>query len=222
MVEIMDPGDGLIHRKTHAEFAEEWTGVLILLSPNQEFTARNEKVPVLARFRFLLYPHRKILVQALVGAIIYTVLGLSTSIYIQKITDFVLPDGNRNLLNLLSIGMVIILALQIVIGSLQSVFILKTGQLIDARLILGYYKTFASVTSTLFRYHAHRRNHFEDQRCCQNPGIYQRYHDQHSGQPIYRRFLFCPDVYLQHETGLDHGDCDPTLCPALLDYQPTQ
>lgn len=149
-VEIMDPGDGLMHRKTHAEFAEEWTGVLILLSPNQEFTARNEKVPVMARFRYLLYPHRKILVQALVGAIVYTVLGLSTSIYIQKITDFVLPDGNRNLLNLLSIGMVIILVLQIVIGSLQTVFILKTGQLIDARLILGYYKHLLQLTQRFF------------------------------------------------------------------------
>jgi ATP-binding cassette, subfamily C, bacteriocin exporter len=149
-VEIMDPGDGLLHRKTHAEFAEEWTGVLILLSPNQEFTARNEKVPVMARFRFLLYPHRKILVQALVGAIVYTVLGLSTSIYIQKITDFVLPDGNRNLLNLLSIGMVIILVIQIVIGSLQTVFILKTGQLIDARLILGYYKHLLQLPQRFF------------------------------------------------------------------------
>jgi len=149
-VEIMDPGDGLMHRKTHAEFAEEWTGVLILLSPNQEFTARNEKVPVMARFRYLLYPHRKILVQALVGAIVYTVLGLSTSIYIQKITDFVLPDGNRNLLNLLSMGMVIILIFQIVIGSLQSVFILKTGQLIDARLILGYYKHLLQLPQRFF------------------------------------------------------------------------
>jgi len=149
-VEIMDPGDGLMHRKTHAEFAEEWTGVLILLSPNQEFTARNEKVPVMARFRYLLYPHRKILVQALVGAIVYTVLGLSTSIYIQKITDFVLPDGNRNLLNLLSIGMVIILVFQIVIGSLQTVFILKTGQLIDARLILGYYKHLLQLPQRFF------------------------------------------------------------------------
>jgi ATP-binding cassette subfamily B protein len=139
-VEIMDPGDGLMHRKTHAEFAEEWTGVLILLSPNQDFLARNEKVPVLARFRYLLYPHRKILLQALVGAILYTILGLSTSVYIQKITDFVLPDANRNLLNLLSLGMIVILLLQMVIGIFQTVFVLKTGQLIDARLILGYYK----------------------------------------------------------------------------------
>jgi ATP-binding cassette subfamily B protein len=143
-------GDGEIHRKTHAEFAEEWTGVLILLSPDQGFNARDEKVPVLARFRYLLYPHRKTLVQALIGAIVYTVLGLSTSIYIQKITDFVLPDGNKNLLNLLSVGMVIILVLQIVIGSLQSVFVLKTGQLIDARLILGYYKHLLKLPQRFF------------------------------------------------------------------------
>lgn len=127
-----------------------WTGVLILLSPNQEFMARNEKVPVFTRFRFLLYPHRKVLVQALIGAIVYTVLGLSTSIYIQKITDFVLPDGNRNLLNLLSVGMVIILLLQIVIGSIQTVFVLKTGQLIDARLILGYYKHLLKLPQRFF------------------------------------------------------------------------
>ncbi|MDP2335676.1 MAG: peptidase domain-containing ABC transporter [Bacteroidota bacterium] len=149
-VEIMDPGDGQMHRKTHAEFAEEWTGVIILLSPNQEFIARNEKVPILARFRYLLHPHRKILIQALVGAIVYTILGLATSIYIQKITDFVLPDGNRNLLNLLSVGMVIILILQIVIGSIQTIYVLKTGQLIDARLILGYYKHLLQLPQRFF------------------------------------------------------------------------
>ena len=139
-IEYMDPGDGQMHRKTHDEFKEIWSGVMILLSPNQSFVARNEKVSVLSRFLFLLAPHRKILIQALIGATVYTVLGLSTSIYIQKITDFVLPDSNRNLLNLLSIGMLVILLFQIVIGAMQSVFILKTGQLIDSRLILGYYK----------------------------------------------------------------------------------
>jgi ATP-binding cassette, subfamily C, bacteriocin exporter len=149
-VEIMDPGDGCMHRKTHEEFMKEWTGVLILLSPNQEFSARNEKISITSRFLFLLNPHRKILVQALVGAVIYTVLGLSTSIYIQKITDFVLPDGNRNLLNLLSIGMVIILLLQIIIGVIQTVYVFKTGQLIDVRLVLGYYKYLLKLPQRFF------------------------------------------------------------------------
>ncbi len=139
-VEVMDPGTGKLEKKSIELFIKEWTGVLILLSPSGDFVARNEKVSNFKRFRFLLHPHRSIIIQALFGAIIFTVLGLSTSIYIQKITDHVLITGNVNLLNLLCLGMIAILLLQIFIGSMQSVFMMKTGQLIDARLILGYYK----------------------------------------------------------------------------------
>lgn len=139
-VEIMDPGTGQLKKQDIEAFLKEWTGVLILMSPSGEFVARNEKKSNFKRFRYLLHPHRTILTQALIGAVIFTVLGLSTSIYIQKITDHVLINGNKNLLNLLSVAMIVILLLQIFIGTMQSVFVLKTGQLIDARLILGYYK----------------------------------------------------------------------------------
>ncbi len=74
------------------------------------------------------------------GAIVFTILGLAMSIYVQKITDYVLVEGNRNLLNLLSIGMIIIIVLQVFIGAQKSIMVMKTGQLIDAKLILGYYK----------------------------------------------------------------------------------
>lgn len=139
-VEVMDPGDGQIHKKSIAEFENEWTGVLILMVPNESFVKKDEKVSNISRFFFLLKPHKSILFQALFGAIVYTVLGLSTSIYIQKLTDFVLVDGNKNLLNLLSIGMVVLIIFQIFIGTSKTVMVLKTGQLIDSRLILGYYK----------------------------------------------------------------------------------
>ena len=105
-VEYMDPADGLMHRVTIEAFAEIWSGVLILLAPGNDFVPRNEKVPNIQRFFYLLQPHRNILIQSLVGAMLYTVLGLSTSIYIQKITDYVLVDRNLNLLNLLSVGMI--------------------------------------------------------------------------------------------------------------------
>lgn len=139
-VEIMDPGTGTLRKQDIESFLKEWTGVLILLSPSGEFVARNERISNFKRFRFLLYPHRQILTQALFGAVIFTILGLSTSIYIQKITDHVLINGNRNLLNLLSMAMIVILLFQIFIGTMQTMFVLKTGQLIDAKLILGYYK----------------------------------------------------------------------------------
>ncbi|MBW6536269.1 MAG: peptidase domain-containing ABC transporter [Mariniphaga sp.] len=149
-VEIMDPGTGKLKKESIESFTKEWTGILILLSPSGEFVPRNEKVSNFKRFRYLLFPHRKILTQALFGAVLFTILGLSTSVYIQKITDYVLVNGNKNLLNLLSISMIVILLLQIFIGSLQTIFVLKTGQLIDARLILGYYKHLLKLPQRFF------------------------------------------------------------------------
>lgn len=139
-VVVMDPADGLFHKLTHEAFKAIWTNVLILLMPSEDFRAGNEKISHLQRFWYLLKPHRSVVLQALFGAIVYTILGLSTSIYVQKIVDNVLVEGNKNLLNLLGIIMLLILVLQLFIGQLKSVFALKTGQQIDARLILGYYK----------------------------------------------------------------------------------
>lgn len=139
-VEVMDPIDGQMHRCSHEEFKKEWTGALVLLLPSEDFQTGNEKGSISGRFWSLIKPHKGILLQALFGAIVYTILGLSTSVFVQKLVDFVLVDGNRNLLNLMSIGMVMILAIQLFIGTAKTIFTLKTGQMIDAQLILGYYK----------------------------------------------------------------------------------
>ncbi|WP_338841608.1 peptidase domain-containing ABC transporter [Flavobacterium ginsenosidimutans] len=136
----MDPGFGKMETYTFDEFQKIWTGVLILFAPNNDFKTLNEKTSPIKRFWNLIQPHKTILIQALIGAIVFTVLGLAMSIYIQKITDYVLVDGNRNLLNLLSVSMIAIILLQAYIGSKKSIFVMKTRQLIDAKLILGYYK----------------------------------------------------------------------------------
>ncbi|MBS3776513.1 MAG: peptidase domain-containing ABC transporter [Bacteroidales bacterium] len=149
-VEIMDPREGKMNKLSKREFAEQWTGVLVLMVPNEDFRKMNMKVSNFARFLFLLSPHKSILLQALFGAIIYTLLGLSTAIYIQKITDHVLVDGNRNLLNLLSLAMVFILFFQIFIGVTKTIFTLQTGQKIDARLIMGYYKHLLKLPQRFF------------------------------------------------------------------------
>ena len=137
---VMDPAFGKMETYTFEAFQKIWTGVLILFAPNDDLQPHNEKVSPARRFWNLVQPHKTILVQALVGAIVFTILGLAMSIYIQKITDYVLVDGNRNLLNLLSFTMIVVILLQAYIGSKKSIFVMKTGQLIDAKLILGYYK----------------------------------------------------------------------------------
>lgn len=149
-IEIMDPVDGLLHKQSIEEFGKIWTGVLVLLVPNEEFRPLNSKISPFARFWFLLKPHKSVMLQALIGALVTTVLGLSMSIYVQKIIDNVIPNSNGNLLNLLSVAMIVILLLQIAIGYMRSIFVFKTGQQIDARLILGYYKHLLHLPQSFF------------------------------------------------------------------------
>lgn len=149
-ITVMDPADGKLHPLSPDEFKAVWTGLLVLLVPDETFTVGNEKVSVLQRFWQLLQPHKAVMFQALFGALIYTILGLSSAIYIQKIVDNVLVNGNRNLLNLLSVVMIGLLILQIFIGSTKSFFNIKTGQRIDAALILGYYKHLMTLPQSFF------------------------------------------------------------------------
>lgn len=139
-IHVMDPGEGKMKTYSVEDFAKIWSGVLVLIEKAENFVSKNEKTSNFQRFIELIAPHKVVLSQALFGAIVFTLLGLCMSIYIQKITDYVLVDGNSNLLNLLSVIMIVVILLQAYIGSKKSIFVMKTGQLIDARLILGYYK----------------------------------------------------------------------------------
>ena len=147
---VMDPGDGKMHKKSNEEFKKEWTGVLILIRPNETFEKGNLKKSTLRSFMDLILPHKSVMTQALFGAVIYSILGLSTAIYVGKITDYVLVDQNINLLNLLGIIMILIIILRTFIGAMKSILALKTGQRIDASLILGYYKHLLTLPQQFF------------------------------------------------------------------------
>ncbi len=149
-VKVMDPATGKLKAHTIEDFEKIWTGVLILLAPNENFERKNLKISVNSRFWFLISPHKGLIIQSIVGAAIFTLIGLTSAIYVQKIIDFVLPSANQNLLNLLSVGMLFLLIIQIIINIFKSVFILKTGQQIDAKLILGYYKHILSLPQRFF------------------------------------------------------------------------
>jgi ATP-binding cassette, subfamily C, bacteriocin exporter len=149
-IRIMDPALGKLVKLSIEKFEKNWHGVVMLLIPSSHFRPENKKISVYTRFRDLILPHRKMWCLALLAAFIYTALGLSTSIYVLKIFDFVLPGANKNLMNVLGLSMFILLCLQIISGYLKSMIVLRTGQGIDSRLILGYYKHILKLPQRFF------------------------------------------------------------------------
>ena len=136
-ITIMDPADGSIYKKTTEDFLNEWSGIIILLLPEEDFTKTNSVTTNSIRFWQLIQPHNGIM-------------GLDTSVYVQKIIDFVIPEGNHRLLNLLSVTMIFLLLFQMFIGCFKTILGLQTGQYIDARLILGYYKHLLQLPQRFF------------------------------------------------------------------------
>ena len=149
-IEIMDPGDGNIHKVPNEEFKTQWTGVLVLMIPGEKFSVKNEKIPIFVRLWQLIKPNIGILLQALVGALAFSILGLSMSLYVGRLVDHVIPGGNMNLLNLLGVTMLVIILLRVLLNFFQSLFVLKTGQRIDGSLILGYYQHLLKLPQSFF------------------------------------------------------------------------
>ncbi len=147
---VMDPADGNIHKIPHNEFKLQWTKVLVIMVPGDEFRPANEKKSTHLRLWQLLKPNSSVLIQALCGALLYSVLGLSTAIFVGKLFDHILPGGNLNLLNLLGIVMLIIILLRFLLSFFQWLFVLKAGQKIDAGLILGYYRHLIKLPQSFF------------------------------------------------------------------------
>lgn len=137
---VMDPAIGRVEKWSHDRFKAVWTGVLVLVAPGAEFRPGDRTVSPWRRLWSLLTPHRGVLVQAFIGAVVTTILGLAMSVYVQKIVDHVIPDGNRSLLNLLGLAMLVVLGFKLVLGVFQSLLSMRTAQLIDAALILAYYR----------------------------------------------------------------------------------
>ena len=139
-VRVMDPAVGRVEKWSREKFRSEWTGVLVLLAPSLEFKPGVQTKSAFSRVCELLIPQKGILLQAFVGAVLATILSLSTAIYVQKIVDHVIVDGNRNLLTLLGVSMLVILSSRLVLGWFQTRLMLRTAQQIDSALILGYYR----------------------------------------------------------------------------------
>jgi ATP-binding cassette, subfamily C, bacteriocin exporter len=139
-VVLADPARG-IRKLSRAEFCAIWTGYILVVLPEQGLRqAATGKTPVTAwrRFLDLLGSHTPILVEAFACAMLMTVLGVTTSYFIQHLVDSVLARNEGRLLNALSIGMVLIVLFRTLFGLLRGYLMAHVGRKVDLALIAGY------------------------------------------------------------------------------------
>jgi ATP-binding cassette subfamily B protein len=140
-VVVADPARW-VERMPRDDFSQRWTGYLLLIVPDSQASPAPRKVkpsigPV-RRFLGLLQGHKPVLVEAFFCALIMTLLGVSTSYFVQHLVDHVLVRGETALLNALGIGMVLIVAFRTVFGLLRQYLLAHVGRKVDLSLIASY------------------------------------------------------------------------------------
>ncbi len=148
-VHIGDPAQGIV-KVTLADFLNQWTNILVLISPAENFAPADHTESNLRRFWHLIRPHSSLLAEAFVAAIVYTVLGVLTAFYVGTLLDSVFPNGDERLLHILSAGMLLLIVLRAFFGWTRRLLLLMVAQKIDASLILGYYKHILNLPQSFF------------------------------------------------------------------------
>ncbi len=149
-LKIMDPSVGEVEKISKSSFLSQWTKILILLAPSVTFNKENSEKNIWKRFAALIKPHKSIVLQILTAALFYSILGLSTSVYVEKLIDHIIPSGNNNLLNITILALIILLGFRVYTGWIKSMLILEIGVKIDSSLITAYYRHMLSLPQRFF------------------------------------------------------------------------
>jgi ATP-binding cassette subfamily B protein len=151
-VVVANPARGL-EALTREEFCSRWTGYVVLLTPDDSATnavaPQGVKSPAM-RFWRLLRVHRGVLMEGIVCALVMTVLGITTSYFVQHLVDSVLVRGETKLLNALGVGMVLVMLFKTMFGILRHYLLAYVGRKVDLSLIAGYTRHILNLPMNFF------------------------------------------------------------------------
>jgi ATP-binding cassette subfamily B protein len=139
-VVLADPARG-IQRFSREQFCRQWTGYLLIVVPDQKAPAvepGGAPVGPWRRFVGLLGFHTPVLTEAVFCALLMTVLGVSTSYFVQHLVDSVLVRHEARLLNALGVGMVVIVVMRTLFSALREYLLAHVARKVDLALISGY------------------------------------------------------------------------------------
>ncbi len=146
---IGDPARGL-RKLAPDDFHKNWTGILVLLAPAARLRDVIQSKSSFSRLCSLVLPHRRLFLDALIAAVLLTVLGLTSSFFIQALVDFVFILGRKPALNWLGLGMLLVTLARVGFLGLRSYLLTHLSQRIDAETVLGYHRHLLGLPLTFF------------------------------------------------------------------------
>ena len=139
-VVIGDPAKDLIRMEID-EFYKTFTGAMLILKPNNEFTREKIKgEQIFHRYLRLLLPQKKLFFYGILASFLMTLLGIVSSIFNNMIYDEILPYKQENVLRMVLLVFLGVSIVQIMIEFVRQWMMMHLSIRIDIPLMLGYFE----------------------------------------------------------------------------------
>ncbi|GCE23691.1 peptidase domain-containing ABC transporter [Dictyobacter kobayashii] len=150
-VDVVDPAVGR-RRLTAEEFADGFTGVVLMLEPGPQFERRTARQTLsLTTYTRSLLRLRGTIVQILLASLLLQLFGLGTPLLTRAIVDNIIPMQAVNLLTFLGVGMIILILTQGITMFLRSSLLIYLQTRIDAQMMLNFFEHMLSLPYRFFQ-----------------------------------------------------------------------
>lgn len=149
MLHIADPGKGMLIQSI-PEFEQQWTGVLLLMTPNQKYTPTTEKVNSITSFLPILFKQKGMIAHIVLASFFITLFGVLGSYYFQGIIDSFIPNQTLSTLNTISVGLMFVYFFQVLFEYSRSYLLVILGQRMSISVMLSYFKHVLKLPMTFF------------------------------------------------------------------------
>jgi ATP-binding cassette, subfamily B, bacterial len=152
-IDIIDPALG--RRSLSAkEFGEAFTGVVLVLEPGIAFETGGTKRPgVAGYYRELLKGsgNIRILVQILAASLVLQAFGMIAPLFTKVLVDTILPRQMHGMMSVIAIGIVLLVAGQMLTSYLRSALLLYLQARLDSQIMLGFFEHVLSLPYPFFQ-----------------------------------------------------------------------
>ena len=148
-VKIADPGVG-IRKLSRSEFEKGWTNRALLLEYTDQVAENEPSQSSFKRFFPLIRPYRGILIEVLLASLVLSLFGLASPIFMQTIVDQVLVHHDKDLLNLMLVGMVVVALFQMGTSTLRVYLIGYMSARLSIAMLSRFYRHLLALSMQFF------------------------------------------------------------------------
>lgn len=139
-IEIWDPDESKKKYKTSIEeFCKIWTGYAVFISPDRNIVLEKDSISFLWRFLPAIKPYKNLLILACISSVLLIGFGILSTLYTRYIIDEVIFSQAKFTLATLSIGMLVVVILQGIMGIIRKILLIHFSFKIDLNLVFSYF-----------------------------------------------------------------------------------